>query len=92
MVGLDTAAILIIMFMGLGDAEILLLTTLVFFIFSIRKIMSKKKNIVNQEMPRKFDTEKTQETTLMIPDSCPHCKNPNTKKIRLCEWCGNQIV
>jgi len=27
-----------------------------------------------------------------IPDHCPHCKNPNTKKIRLCEWCGNQIV
>jgi Na+/melibiose symporter-like transporter len=29
---------------------------------------------------------------LKIPDSCPHCKNPNTKKIRLCEWCGNQII
>ena len=27
-----------------------------------------------------------------IPANCPHCKNPNTKKIRLCEWCGNQIV
>lgn len=27
-----------------------------------------------------------------IPDTCPHCKNPNSKKIRLCEWCGNQIV
>jgi len=26
-----------------------------------------------------------------IPDICPHCKNPNTKRIRLCEWCGNQI-
>lgn len=28
----------------------------------------------------------------IIPDVCPHCKNPNTKKIRLCEWCGNQII
>jgi hypothetical protein len=27
----------------------------------------------------------------IIPDTCPHCKNPNTKKLRLCEWCGNQI-
>lgn len=27
-----------------------------------------------------------------IPEMCPHCKNPNTKKIRLCEWCGNQIA
>jgi transposase-like protein len=29
---------------------------------------------------------------LKIPDNCPHCKNPNNKKIRLCEWCGNQII
>lgn len=28
---------------------------------------------------------------LVIPETCPHCKNPNNKKIRLCEWCGNQI-
>ena len=27
-----------------------------------------------------------------ILDTCPHCKNPNTKRIRLCEWCGNQIA
>jgi hypothetical protein len=32
-----------------------------------------------------------QSTELIIPDHCPQCKNPNTKKIRLCEWCGNQI-
>jgi predicted Zn-ribbon and HTH transcriptional regulator len=28
---------------------------------------------------------------IKIPDTCPHCKNSNTKRIRLCEWCGNQI-
>jgi hypothetical protein len=33
----------------------------------------------------------TQMRNQNIPDNCPHCKNPNTKKIRLCEWCGNQI-
>lgn len=27
-----------------------------------------------------------------IPDTCPHCKNPNSKQIRICEWCGGQIV
>ncbi len=27
-----------------------------------------------------------------IPDTCPHCKNPNSKRIRSCEWCGNQII
>ena len=29
---------------------------------------------------------------IIIPDTCPHCKNPNTKKTRLCEWCGSQII
>lgn len=23
---------------------------------------------------------------------CPHCKNPNSKLVRDCEWCGNQII
>jgi len=22
---------------------------------------------------------------------CPYCKNPNTKKLQVCEWCGNEI-
>ena len=26
-----------------------------------------------------------------IPDICPLCKNPNTKKLLECEWCGNKI-
>ena len=26
-----------------------------------------------------------------IPATCPHCKNPNTKKTQVCEWCGNDI-
>ncbi len=28
----------------------------------------------------------------IIPNTCPHCKNPNTQKIRLCEWCGYRII
>ena len=39
-----------------------------------------------------IDTMATNNTQVIIPDTCPHCKNPNTKRIRLCEWCGNQIV
>jgi len=27
-----------------------------------------------------------------IPDSCPQCKNPNTTRSNICEWCGNQII
>jgi hypothetical protein len=38
------------------------------------------------------DTMANNNTQVIIPETCPHCKNPNTKRIRLCEWCGNQIV
>ena len=36
--------------------------------------------------------EGVQSNKIQIPTVCPNCKNPNTKKIRLCEWCGNQII
>ncbi len=28
----------------------------------------------------------------VIPDKCPICKNPNTKREKICEWCGSQII
>jgi len=28
---------------------------------------------------------------VIIPNTCPHCKNPNTKKLQDCEWCGSKI-
>jgi len=28
---------------------------------------------------------------LIIPEKCPHCKNPNTTLSKVCEWCGGQI-
>lgn len=31
-------------------------------------------------------------SNIVVPETCPHCRNPNSKKIRLCEWCGNQII
>lgn len=27
-----------------------------------------------------------------IPNACPSCKNPNSQKLLVCEWCGNRIV
>ena len=39
-----------------------------------------------------IDTMASNNSQVIIPDTCPHCKNPNTKRIRLCEWCGNQIA
>jgi len=26
-----------------------------------------------------------------IPSTCTHCKNPNTKMLLVCEWCGEKI-
>jgi len=23
---------------------------------------------------------------------CPNCKNPNTQNLKICEWCGRQII
>lgn len=48
----------------------------------------------NQQFVQKTPTINSQPNipSLIIPEICPHCKNPNTKKIRLCEWCGNQII
>ncbi len=40
----------------------------------------------------KVSDSKNYNETIIIPESCPHCKSPNSKKIRICEWCGNQII
>lgn len=53
------------------------------------------KDILVQNNQSNQSTPQFQEqvnVNISIPDTCPHCKNPNSKKIRLCEWCGNQIV
>ena len=28
----------------------------------------------------------------LVSEICPNCKNPNTHNLKICEWCGNQIV
>ena len=53
---------------------------------------SKAKNISNKEALSSSTTlNSVNISTMIVPDVCQHCKNPNTKRIRLCEWCGNQI-
>jgi uncharacterized membrane protein YhaH (DUF805 family) len=49
------------------------------------------KETLNNHQTNNQSTNSFQEQ-LIIPETCPHCKNPNSKRIRLCEWCGNQIV
>jgi hypothetical protein len=63
--------------------------------FIIYKLLSKiyrflsKKKVTQQELHTNIEEKKPMEEMINIPDTCPHCKNPNSKKIRLCEWCGN---
>jgi hypothetical protein len=55
----------------------------------VRKPLVNKQHINSDLL---FQDKHLPNDVLTIPDTCPHCKNPNTKKIRLCEWCGGQIV
>ena len=75
----------------LGQFAPFLLVILIVFFYrkNQKKIMNKEINqrINDSEITTIQDIEQ-----ISIPDTCPHCKNPNSKKIRLCEWCGNQIV
>ena len=32
------------------------------------------------------------QTETKIPEKCPSCKNPNTKKLTVCEWCGGKTI
>ena len=44
-----------------------------------------------QDRKEQDKREQEEEKRNPIPATCPHCKNPNTKKLRECEWCGNEI-
>ena len=61
------------------------------FILAVVIYVILKKILVKGVVTHKQST-KGQDNLNAIPDACPHCKNPNTKGIRLCEWCGGQIA
>ena len=59
----------------------------------MKEIIIKKNNIYGKIWAdRETEINKSLDNIIDIPEACPHCKNQNTKKIRLCEWCGNQII
>lgn len=45
---------------------------------------SHKKNPLNEQS--------YQVKEITIPDKCPHCKNPNISKMKICEWCGGNVI
>jgi large-conductance mechanosensitive channel len=58
-----------------------------------KKEQEEKKKIQTKTQQTKMHWEETSEDNdkAVIPSICPHCKNPNTKKLRECEWCGTKI-
>lgn len=76
---------------GWAFISILSLIGLVIYLIARKPISV---NNINQPIIQNTPIVPTHNITqsIIIPDTCPHCKSPNTKKIRLCEWCGNQII
>ncbi len=37
-------------------------------------------------------TEVGTENMNEFPSICPHCKSPNNKKLKTCEWCGGKML
>jgi hypothetical protein len=61
-----------------------------------RPIVIEFKNLLERELNNVNESDLQSPSVVVneqiqIPDHCPHCKNPNTKKLHLCEWCGSQI-
>ena len=80
---------------GPGFSEWTLIIAIVFTCIcyvTIRKASKYKKNEDSRNYQKNSLVNEVKEVKIDIPETCPHCKNPNTKKIRLCEWCGNQII
>jgi len=77
--------------MNLGATEILIIVIVIVFYLFNRKKKSENNTIQSINKDNSIREEQNTNDEIVIPDICPHCKNPNGKKIRLCEWCGNQI-
>jgi hypothetical protein len=88
---MDLIGIFILGSVGLSGYILLIvfLTIIITIIKRFRKRFNKQihEHLKESEMPISI-----KEPEIEVPEICPHCKNPNTKKIRICEWCGNQII
>ena len=74
---------------NLGGSEWTIIIAIGILYFFIRKGSKeiKKEDSINYKNKSLVDQVK-----IDIPITCPHCKNPNTKKKKECEWCGSQII
>ena len=75
--------------MYFGFQEVLILIILFAIYRFIKGISNYGKPSTNNDKKQNIDISNG--TKMVIPETCPYCKNPNAKKAKLCEWCGNQI-
>lgn len=53
-------------------------------IFHIISLFQNFKSLNSKNNPSAINME--------ITFNCTHCKNPNTQNLKICEWCGGQII
>ncbi len=61
-------------------------------LFKTFEMNAKAANISNQIKEYVENGSRLETISDEVPMNCPHCKNPNSKMVRECEWCGNQII
>jgi hypothetical protein len=52
----------------------------------------KKKGDAEMREILEFINIEFDEVKVMAPSLCPNCKNPNEKKVVICEWCGGNTI
>ena len=70
---------------------LIIIIILLIYLLKRRPNSVKNNNILTKNAEFPNNSEQAATENISIPETCPHCKNPNTKRIRLCEWCGEQI-
>ena len=74
-----------------------LLTFLILIIGLPLYLSERRKNPIKQNFQNQSTSASNQNTihsnqNISTPSICPQCKNPNTNRSNICEWCGNQIA
>jgi hypothetical protein len=70
----------------------------IFAFIAIKKAYDKSKKEefkINEQsrIQEEFRKQKIEEEIQSkIPTICPNCKNTNSKKLEICEWCGSNVI
>jgi hypothetical protein len=77
---------------GWGFFFLIILLFSVFNKYNWESIFKENVTYHNENTQKSQNEETATMDELIIPETCPNCKSPNEKRIRLCEWCGLQTI